>query len=53
MRTRVSSTFAAAVPVLVVRDAADNIIITLSANPAAEDRAADFTTEERESGVNV
>jgi hypothetical protein len=39
--------------VVVVRDAADNIIITLSANPATEDRAADFTTEERERAVKV
>jgi hypothetical protein len=37
----------------VVRDAAGNIITTLSANPATEDRAADFTTEERERAVNV
>jgi hypothetical protein len=37
----------------VVRDAADNIIITLSAKPAAEDRAADFTTQERKRAVNV
>jgi N-methylhydantoinase A len=48
-----SSTLAVPSDGVVVRDAADNIIITLSANPAAEDRAADFTTEERERAVNV
>ena len=37
---------------VVVRDAVDNII-TLSANPATEDRAADFKTEERERAVKV
>jgi N-methylhydantoinase A len=49
----VSSTLAVPSDGVVVRDAADNIIITLSANPATEDRTADFTTGERERAVNV
>jgi N-methylhydantoinase A len=48
-----SSTLAVPSDGVVVRDAADNIIIILSANPVTEDRAADFTTEERERAVNV
>jgi hypothetical protein len=48
-----SSTLAVPGDVVVVRDAADNIIITLSADAADEDRAADFTTDERERAVNV
>jgi hypothetical protein len=41
-----SSTLAVPNDDVVIRDAADNIIITMSANPATEDRAADFTTGE-------
>jgi hypothetical protein len=48
-----SSTLAVPGDGVVVRDAADNIIITLSADAADEDRAADFTTDERERAVNV
>jgi hypothetical protein len=48
-----SSTLAILSDGIVVRDAANNIIITLSANPTTEDRAADFITEEPEGTVNV
>ena len=46
-----SSTLAVPGDGIAVRDAADNIIITLLANSAAEDRAADLTREEHEGAV--
>jgi N-methylhydantoinase A len=46
-----SSTLAVPSDGIAVRDAADNIIITLLANSAAEDRAADLTREEHEGAI--
>jgi len=48
-----SSTLAVPSDGVAVRDAADNIIIVLSASPATDDRAVDLTTGEHERAVNV
>jgi len=48
-----SSTLAVPSDGVAIRDTADNIIITLSANSATEDRIADLTREEHERAINV
>jgi N-methylhydantoinase A/oxoprolinase/acetone carboxylase beta subunit len=47
-----SSTLAIPSDAVAVRDAADNIIITLSATSATEDRTADLAKEEHERAIN-
>ncbi len=48
-----SSTLAVPSDGVAVRDAADNIIITLSTNSATEDRTADLAREEHERAISV